>query len=131
MQISAAQLFGYILGGMIMIGIIIIVIIWIRFLLAERLLKTEAKNKERLILLEKSADPSLLYNLRNTKDQSPLLWGTLLAGMGLGVLIGYVIHVITGWSTYVMTNSMVFLFGGLGLMGYYFYARKTYEKKTR
>jgi hypothetical protein len=118
-----------VMSVIITIGLIILVIIWIRFLVSQRLLRTEARIKERLLILEKTANPTLLQNGNSKKDLSPLLWGCLLAGMGFGEFAGYIIHLITNWNDYVITNAMVFFFGGLALIGYHAYARRAEQKK--
>jgi hypothetical protein len=80
----------------------------------------EARHKERLALIEKGMDP-LLADKTLPKDysQGALLWGMLLAGIGLGAFIGNIIDLHPAGKPDLTINSGALLFGGLGLLGYY------------
>jgi hypothetical protein len=87
----------------------------------------EAKNRERLALIERGMDPSILDKKKPQDGHSALLWGLLLCGIGLGSLIGYVISYCSGYSGIkesIMTNSLGMLLGGAGLILYYIIIRK-------
>ena len=84
----------------------------------EKLAKLEAKNKERMAMIEKGIDPTIIFSEPKGVGQDPLLWGLLLAGMGLGILLGYVVHLVTGGDRNILTNALAILFGGVGLIVY-------------
>ena len=97
----------------------------------ERLINIEQRNKERMALIEKGMDP-FLADKKATKSagSDPLFWGLLLIGIGVGAFIGYVISFNTGWNQKIATDSMTILFGGIGLLIYYFFKRNTESKKA-
>lgn len=89
------------------------------------------RNKERLALIEKGADASL-FNTGKEPSQvgnslsrifSVLKFGLFFIGIGLGILAGYFIS-MAGMGEGAAYPSMIFLFGGLGLIVYYLITRK-------
>ena len=84
----------------------------------EKLAKLEARNKERLAMIEKGIAPEIIFSEPKGAGQDPMLWGLLLAGMGLGILLGYLVHLLTGGDRNILTNALAILFGGVGLIIY-------------
>ena len=84
----------------------------------EKMAKLEFKNKERMAMLEKGVDPTFIFKEPKGAGNDPLLWGLLLAFMGLGILLGYLLAMATGWDRNVLTNALGILFGGVGLVVY-------------
>ena len=83
------------------------------------------RNRERMALIEKNADPSILKSESNgTFRQLPIKFGMLLMGIGLGILFGSILESTTVMKDEVSYFSMIFLFGGAGLFGSYFIGRK-------
>lgn len=83
------------------------------------------RNRERLALIEKNADPSIL------KTEPVMLFkklsiklGMLFIGGGFGVLVGNILTVTTRLEEPVAYLSMIFMFAGAGLVSSYFVARK-------
>lgn len=121
------KLIGLIIGGIAVAGGLAIgaisIIVSVPWSMKEKIAKLEIKSKERLAMLEKGMDPALIFKEPKPAGHDPLLWGLLLAGMGLGLLLGYVLSLITGWNRVVLTNSMAVLFGGIGLVVYSLYRK--------
>lgn len=74
----------------------------------------QVRKKERLAMLEKGADPSI-FNVES-KPASYLKYGILLVGLAVGILLGNILEVQTSLNPVVSYFSMIFLFGGLGLI---------------
>lgn len=79
-----------------------------------------ARHAERIALIEKGMDP-LLADKKLPKDytQGSLLWGMLMAGIGLGALIGNIVAPLRPVKPDLTINASALLFGGLGLLLYY------------
>lgn len=83
------------------------------------------RNRERLALIEKNADPSIFRaEPVNVMKKFPIKLGMLFMGAGLGVLVGNILEVTTRLDEGVSYVSMIFLFAGAGLMASYFVARR-------
>lgn len=85
------------------------------------------RNKERLALIEKGADASLF----NTKEISTFSWGKfslklgmLSMGIALGILVAALMSNGGLLDEDVNYPSMIFLFGGLALVLFYFVDKK-------
>jgi hypothetical protein len=97
----------------------------------EKIAQIEARNKERLALIEKGLDPSLSDKKTGAgSSHSALLWGLLLSGVGLGAFIGYVIAHNNDWSLNIIVHATAFLFGGIGLIIYYVLRQRVGSKKA-
>jgi len=84
----------------------------------------KAKHKERMALIEKGVDASI-YLKEETTFHKALMWGMLIGGIGFGLLLGYILSVYTPMKQDIIMPIMALLFGGLGLIGYYVYRKKT------
>lgn len=96
----------------------------------EKLAQIEAKNKERLALIEKGMDLSIL----DKKSYQPpnfgaLLWGLLLGGIGLGALTGYLISLVTPIERHLAIHCFGLIFGGIGLVVYFIYKKRVENKR--
>ena len=76
-----------------------------------------ARNKERMALIEKGADASLFATKKKSFANITLKFGMLAVGIGLGILAGSLLANYTTLSPQVAFPSMIFLFGGLFLVG--------------
>jgi len=79
-----------------------------------------ARNKERLTLIEKGADASIFMTSGGNKNQthSLLKIGLFFIGIAVGLIAGFFVQSM-GMVCAVAYISMIFLFGGLGLLVYY------------
>ena len=112
---------------------VIIVLIIFGTLFGVVYLYFSTRNKERLTLIEKGADASLFYS---TKKKKTLPWitlkfGMLFVGVAFGAAIG--ILITNSVSKYFQSDelfliSMIFLFGGLSLIGNFIVERKLNKK---
>lgn len=83
------------------------------------------RNRERLALIEKNADPALFkVEPSNVFKKFSIKIGMLLMGGGFGVLVGNILTVSTRLEEPVAYISMIFMFAGAGLILSYFFARK-------
>jgi len=83
------------------------------------------RNRERLALIEKNADPALFrIEPTNVFKKFSIKIGMLFIGGGFGVLVGNILTVSTRLEEPVAYISMIFMFAGAGLILSYFVARK-------
>lgn len=73
------------------------------------------RNKERLALIEKGGDPSLFKQKEATSGYSNFKYGLFLIGIALGIMAGYFLNE-AGMDEGPAFFSMIFLFGGIGLV---------------
>jgi len=95
----------------------------------EKMAKLEARTRERLALIEKGIDPDKLFKEKRGAGHDPLFWGFLLTGLGLGVLMGYILAQVTGWDGRVLLNGMAALLGGLGMIIYPQYRKRSDDQR--
>ena len=79
------------------------------------------RNKERLAMIEKGADPSVFAQ---RKTRSGIKLGLLAIGVAIGVLMGQAVRHLTGMDEEPAMMSMIFLFAGSGLVLEHFLAKK-------
>jgi hypothetical protein len=90
----------------------------------------KAKHKERMALIEKGIDASIFIK-EETTFHKVLMWGMLIGGIGFGLLLGYILSVYTPMKQEIIMPITALLFGGLGLIGYYVYRKKTETKSAQ
>jgi hypothetical protein len=103
-------------GGMAIA--VISIAISIPWAMKEKMAKLEARTRERLALIEKGIDPDKLTKERRGVGHDPLFWGFLLMGLGLGILLGYILSQVTQWNSMILPNAMGILLGGLAMIVY-------------
>lgn len=88
------------------------------------------RHKERMAMLERGADPSLFRTKMPSTQFLTLKLGLLCMGIALGVLFGTLLHMNMRMEEEPAYFSMIFLFGGLGLVvGYLIQEKKTSKNK--
>ena len=83
--------------------------------------------KERMKLIDKGIDISIIKRKENP-FQDVLMWGLLAGGTGLGLLIAYILLEKKVFTDDMILGILAILFGGVGLITYYF-IRKPADKK--
>lgn len=76
------------------------------------------RKKERMLMLEKGADPSIFS--AGKPGLAGIRYGLLLIGVAVGILLGNIIEATTCLEEEVSYFSMIFLFGGIALVVSYF-----------
>jgi hypothetical protein len=123
-KMETNQMAGLIISGIAVAGGLgigaIAILVSVPAAMKEKVLKLEIKHKEKMAMLEKGVDPEIVFKENRGVGQDPMLWGLLLAGMGLGILLGFLLSLITGWDRSVLTNALGVLGSGSGLIAYSF-----------
>ncbi|MCH2229458.1 MAG: hypothetical protein MK105_03865 [Crocinitomicaceae bacterium] len=83
------------------------------------------RNKERLAMIEKGADPSTFATQRKRLG---IKIGLLAIGIATGVLFGQMIAHLTNMDQEPATISMIFLWAGAGLVLEHYLAKKDSEE---
>ncbi len=91
---------------------------------------TSARNRERMALIERGADPKLFESVKRERPHSILKWGLLLFGIGLGIVIADIMVTNHSMSEDAAYPSMICVFGGLALIVAHYFIRKE-EKKEK
>jgi preprotein translocase subunit YajC len=81
------------------------------------------RNRERMAMIEKGADPALFKRRPNNSNLAIKL-GMFLMGAALGILMGNVVDATTKIQEEVAYFSMIFLFSGLSLVIYYMFIER-------
>ena len=87
-----------------------------------------ARNRERMSLIEKGADPKLFESIKSSSKGGMLKWGLLLIGLGLGIFTASML-VSFGLEEGAAYPAMICLFGGIGLMISYKMEQKSESRK--
>lgn len=74
-----------------------------------------ARNRERLSLIEKGADPKLFESVKKTSSGGLLKWALLMIGIGLGIFFAAAL-VNAGFDEGAAYPAMILLCGGAGLL---------------
>jgi hypothetical protein len=84
------------------------------------------RNRERLALIEKGVDASLFESkgFKFSIAKFILNIALLLVGIGFGILFGSILEKRMGLDDEIAIPSMIFIFGGLGLIAGFFITRK-------
>ena len=92
------------------------------------------KNDERMAMIAKGMNP--INPVQPTPEQvaqgykMSLFLGFVIVGFGVGLLMGSLLESLTNIDGDVAHFSMIFIFGGLGLLASYFY-QMSLDKKNK
>ncbi len=84
------------------------------------------RRKERLALIEKGQTAAIFNSESNVSPS--LKYGIFCIGIAIGFLMGEILAEFTHLNEAIAYLSMIFLFGGIGLVVYYFIAKKHVRK---
>lgn len=87
------------------------------------------RNKERLALIEKGADPKLFKREPQGSNYANFKWGLFMIGIAIGVFLGAMFDEYTSLEDGPMYISMILICGGIALMLAYLLQKKL-EKKA-
>jgi hypothetical protein len=99
-----------------MAGTVFIVLIIFSSLFGIVYIWISSRNKERMALIEEGADASLFATRKKSFTNITLKFGMLATGIGMGILMGALLVEYTRLIEPVAYFSMIFIFGGLGLI---------------
>ena len=85
------------------------------------------RRKERLALIEKGLTAAVFNSESNVSPS--LKYGIFCIGIAIGFLMGEILAEFTHLNEGIAYLSMIFLFGGIGLVVYYFIAKKHVRKE--
>jgi len=77
------------------------------------------RNRERMALIEKGADPALFRCKPKENGYSVFKWGLFMIGIAIGIFLGALFEKYSSLSGPAMYFSMVLVFGGLALVAAY------------
>ena len=91
------------------------------------------RNKERLALIEKGADASLFSHKGSGFSIAKFILNIalLFIGIGIGIFLGNYVTTVSRLQEEVAIPSMLFIFGGLGLVAGFFVTRRLEKDEDR
>jgi hypothetical protein len=82
------------------------------------------RHRERMSMIEKGVDPSIFIKKPSGSVSIALKYGLFLAGLAIGLFAASLLDHFTQLEEAPVYFSMIFLFGGIGLLAYYIIERK-------
>ena len=86
-----------------------------------------ARNRERLAMIDKGVNADIFKTAPNRLNV--LKWALLIIGGGIGLLFGNILAAADVMSEEAAIFSMIFIFGGIGLLTFYFLAKIKDEER--
>jgi energy-converting hydrogenase Eha subunit C len=91
-------------------------------------------HQERLALIERGMDPAAFKNsaAQKTNPAGTLRFALLAIGVGVGILAGFMLGEATAIARGTAITSMIFIFGGIGLLiSYLIHIKQEKEEKQQ
>lgn len=82
-----------------------------------------SRHRERMSLIEHGKDASIFKETKETQFSNSLKYGVVAVMIGLGIISATLLDEV-GFQSESSYFSMVLVFGGAGLMTFYFYMKK-------
>jgi FtsH-binding integral membrane protein len=89
----------------------------------------QARNRERMAMIEKGVSPKDFMTDRKPNSYGILKWAMLLVGLGFGLFIGSLLEAYTSISEEPAYFASALFFGGAGLFAAFTIAKKAEEKE--
>jgi len=89
---------------------------------------TQARNRERMAMIDKGVNPKDFMTDRRPNSYGVLKWALLLVGIGFGLFIGSVLEAYTSIQEEPAYFASALFFGGAGLFAAFLIAKKAEEK---
>ena len=90
-----------------------------------------SRNRERMALIERGADPTLFEATKTCHKGRTFKWGLFFVGIGLGIVTAYFLSNGGGMDEDSAYPAMIFIFGGIALIVSYLWQRKEDEKECK
>jgi len=103
-------------------GIITTLAFFVTLVLSIRYI-TSARNREKMALIEKGVDISVIYSKKDHRNTA-LKAGMFLAGIAIGLLLGNLLEEFTGVNAVISYFSMTLLCGGGSLILFHYINNK-------
>lgn len=88
----------------------------------------QARNRERMAMIEKGVSPKDFMTERRPNSYGVLKWALLLVGIGFGLFIGSLLEAYTSIQEEPAYFAASLFFGGAGLFAAFLIAKKAEEK---
>ena len=89
-----------------------------------------SRNRERMALIERGADPTL-FEAKKAENKGGLFkWGLFCVGIGLGVVFAYFLSNGGGMDEDAAYPSMIFIFGGIALIAAHLWQRREEKEQA-
>lgn len=88
------------------------------------------RHKERKMLISMGMPVEEVNNKKTLGNLDSLKLGLIAIAVALGIFVGYIVSISTELAEEAAYFSMIFLFGGIALLVFYFYSQRINEKKN-
>ena len=89
----------------------------------------QARNRERMAMIEKGVSPKDFMTDRKPNSYGILKWALLLIGIGFGLFIGSLLSAYTSINEESAYFAAALFFGGAGLFAAFLIAKKAEDKQ--
>ncbi|HOP04166.1 MAG TPA: hypothetical protein PL017_02880 [Tenuifilaceae bacterium] len=88
------------------------------------------RHRERMTMIERGVDPSIFIRKPTGNASTALKYGLFITGIALGIFAGSLLDLYSQIEDGAAYISMIFLFGGLGLLAFYIIERKNAKRNA-
>ena len=90
-----------------------------------------SRNRERMALIERGADPTLFEAKKSANNSGIFKWGLFLVGIGFGIVAAYFLSNGGAMDEDTAYPAMIFIFGGISLILAFLWQRNEDEKEAK
>lgn len=121
MENHLVELMGMLTGALISLGFFAAIFFAIYF-------SVKARNKERMMLIERGVDISEIYKKKNTGNGHGFFkFGVVAIGIGVGLMVGWILSMLF-YNPVVSYFIGILVFGGVGVLVANFLVEKLNQK---